>query len=96
MKKVIAVVLAVVLVLTLPFCAGAEEITDHQSIQEQSGAQEKKSLDDILGRGVLRVGTAGDYQPMSYLDPETNTYVGFDAELADQYIYQYIEEQDAA
>ena len=40
-------------------------------------------LDGIRARGVLRVGTAGDYQPMSYLDPETGTYVGFDAELAE-------------
>ena len=31
-------------------------------------------LDAIHKRGVLKVGTAGDYQPMSYLDPETNTY----------------------
>ncbi len=40
-------------------------------------------LEAILARGVLRVGTAGDYQPMSYLDPATNKYVGFDAELAE-------------
>ncbi|MBQ3277616.1 MAG: transporter substrate-binding domain-containing protein [Clostridia bacterium] len=40
-------------------------------------------LDGIRARGVLRVGTAGDYQPMSFLDPETGTYVGFDAELAE-------------
>ncbi len=40
-------------------------------------------VDAIKARGVLRVGTAGDYQPMSFLDPETNTYVGFDAELAE-------------
>ena len=33
--------------------------------------------------GALRVGTAGDYQPMSFLDPEPGTYVGFDAELAE-------------
>ena len=33
--------------------------------------------------GVLRVGTTGDYMPMSFLDPETNTYVGFDVELAE-------------
>ena len=39
--------------------------------------------DGIRERGVLRVGTAGDYQPMSYLDPETGKYVGFDAELAE-------------
>ena len=42
-----------------------------------------RSADEVRSRGVLRVGTAGDYQPMSYLDPETNTYVGFDAELAE-------------
>ena len=40
-------------------------------------------LESIRERGVLRVGTAGDYQPMSYLDPATGTYVGFDAELAE-------------
>jgi len=51
-----------------------------------SGAEEAPEtgvLREIKERGVLRVGTAGDYQPMSYLDPETNEYVGFDAELAE-------------
>ena len=37
------------------------------------------ALKAILERGVLRVGSTGDYNPMSYLDPETNRYVGFDA-----------------
>ena len=41
------------------------------------------ALAAIKERGILRVGTAGDYQPMSYLDPETRRYVGFDAELAE-------------
>ncbi len=41
------------------------------------------ALQEIRARGVLRVGTAGDYQPMSYLDPESGVYVGFDAELAE-------------
>lgn len=40
------------------------------------------SPEAIKKRGVIRVGTAGDYQPMSYFDPNTETYVGFDAELA--------------
>ena len=40
-------------------------------------------VSEIISRGVLRVGTAGDYQPMSYLDPETQTYVGFDTELTE-------------
>lgn len=33
--------------------------------------------------GILRVGTAGDYKPMSFLDPETGEYWGFDAALAE-------------
>lgn len=44
---------------------------------------ESDILTEIRERGVLRVGTAGDYQPMSYLDQETGTYIGFDAELAE-------------
>ncbi len=48
-----------------------------------AGETAPRSLEEIRASGVLRVGTAGDYQPMSYLDPETNTYVGFDAELAE-------------
>ena len=51
--------------------------------KEQEEAFGVTALDRIRQSGVLRVGTAGDYQPMSYLDPETNTYVGFDAELAE-------------
>ena len=47
------------------------------------GAALAETPDGIRERGVLRVGTAGDYQPMSYLDPETGKYVGFDAELAE-------------
>ena len=43
----------------------------------------ENTLNTIRERGVLRVGTAGDYQPMSYLDTKTNTYVGFDAEIAE-------------
>lgn len=41
------------------------------------------ALAEIRSRGVLRVGTTGDYQPMSYLDPGTGSYVGFDAELTE-------------
>ena len=41
------------------------------------------ALQAIMERGVLRVGSTGDYNPMSYLDPETNRYVGFDAALAE-------------
>lgn len=41
------------------------------------------TLREIRDRGVLRVGTTGDYQPMSFLNPETGEYEGFDAALAE-------------
>ena len=41
------------------------------------------ALRAVRARGVLRVGTTGDYCPMSYLNPETRAYEGFDAALAE-------------
>ena len=33
-------------------------------------------LEDIEARGVIRIGTTGDYIPMSYLNPKTGKYEG--------------------
>ena len=41
------------------------------------------ALAAVKARGVLRVGTTGDYRPMSYPDPKTGEYWGFDAALAE-------------
>ncbi len=43
----------------------------------------RDSLSAVRSRGVLLVGATGDYRPMSYLEPETGKYVGFDAALAE-------------
>lgn len=40
-------------------------------------------LEDTLARGTIRIGTTGDYIPMSYLNPETGKYEGIDAELSE-------------
>lgn len=39
-------------------------------------------LEDIAARGSIRIGTTGDYIPMSYLNPATGEYEGIDAELS--------------
>lgn len=63
--------------------------TSDAAIRKQEGNTSEAAvpdltkLDEIQERGVLKVGTAGDYQPMSCLDPVTGSYVGFDAELAE-------------
>ena len=41
------------------------------------------SLEQIREEGLLRVGTTGDYQPMSFLDLATNEYVGFDVAIVE-------------
>jgi cyclohexadienyl dehydratase len=45
-------------------------------------AQETR-LDEIIKRGTLRVGTTGDYLPFTSLDKATETYRGFDIDMAE-------------
>ena len=45
-------------------------------------AAEGSRLDEILARGVLRVGTTGDYRPFTALDKASGAYSGFDIDLA--------------
>ncbi len=40
------------------------------------------SLDKILQKGIIRVGTTGDFSPFSYQSDETISYQGIDIELA--------------
>ena len=47
-------------------------------------AQTKSKLAQILERGTLRVGTTGDFNPMSIKDTTTNTLTGFDVEAMTQ------------
>jgi cyclohexadienyl dehydratase len=47
-------------------------------------AQGKSRLQTILERGTLRVGTTGDFNPMSVRDTTTNAYRGFDIEAMEQ------------
>jgi len=42
------------------------------------------SLQTVRQRGVLLVGSTGDYKPMSFRDPVTGQYWGFDAALTEE------------
>ena len=44
-------------------------------------AAAQSSLKDILDGGVLRVGTTGDWNPMTMRDPATNSYTGYDIDV---------------
>lgn len=44
-------------------------------------AQAESTLKDILSNGVLKVGTTGDWNPMTMKDPATNSYTGYDIDV---------------
>jgi len=44
-------------------------------------AQAASALQDILSNGVLKVGTTGDWNPMTMKDPATNGYTGYDIDV---------------
>ena len=48
------------------------------------GTPSQDALAAVRARGVLRVGATGDYKPMSFRDPATGQYWGFDAALAEE------------
>jgi len=44
-------------------------------------AQAQSALNEILNDGVLKVGTTGDWNPMTVRDPASNSYKGFDIDI---------------
>ena len=44
-------------------------------------AHAESALQDILSKGVLKVGTTGDWNPMTVKDPATNAYKGYDIDI---------------
>jgi len=47
-----------------------------------TNAQAESRLQKILNSGELKVGTTGDFNPMTVKDPATNSYKGFDIDVA--------------
>ncbi len=49
-----------------------------------ASAQAQSALNKILDGGTLKVGTTGDWNPMSLRDPATNSYKGFDIDVMNE------------
>ena len=47
-------------------------------------ANAQSALNEILNSGVLKVGTTGDWNPMTVRDPATNSYQGFDIDIMNE------------
>ncbi|MGR3504198.1 transporter substrate-binding domain-containing protein [Pseudaestuariivita sp.] len=51
------------------------------SVALSTSAMAQSALNEILDSGVLKVGTTGDWNPMTLRDPATNSYKGFDIDV---------------
>ena len=65
------------LALTVCLLAAAALATAFSPARAQQ-PQMSALLDQIVQRGVLRIGTTGDYKPFTYKDPATGKFEGFD------------------
>jgi len=79
MKPIRIVTLTIVALAVAVGLLGCSEPESETSAGNQS--RSTTLLDEILERGVLRVGTTGDFNPISYRDPDTNQRAGFDIDL---------------
>ncbi len=72
--------LAAVVAALLLSCAEPAHDSTGTAVTAAQRLGEQSSLQRILERGVLRVGTTGDFS-MSFIDPETGERGGYDIEL---------------
>jgi len=63
-----------ILVMTSLFCL---------AVAFPASAEESR-VQSILQKKEIRIGTSGDYQPFSYLNPKNNQYEGMDIEMANK------------
>jgi len=61
-------------------CGGSSDAGTEKP-EDASQNETSTTLDQILRRGTIRVGTTGDFNPMSFRDPDTGEYSGFDIDL---------------
>ena len=66
MKRIIAIILVFVMMLSFSACGGNAEVT----------------VESIRERGVLRVGVKDSLIGMGYLNPETGEYEGLEIDIA--------------
>jgi cyclohexadienyl dehydratase len=79
----LAPLLLVVALLTAAAAQAQQSTPFGQFLSSVAQPQQPAShLDQIAQKGVLRVGTTGDFKPFSYLNPTTNAFEGHDIDAA--------------
>jgi len=72
-KQLISILFVLILALGMVGCGVSGRTAD---------VSKTPTVDRIQQRGTLLIGTTGDYRPLSYKEPETGAYWGFDLDIA--------------
>ena len=79
MKKLLALVLAMAMAISMVACGGGAE-------------EEKSTIDKILEQGFITMATSPDFAPSEFKDPITGEIMGTDIEYG-KYVAQYISDK---
>ena len=79
MKKLLALVLAMAMAISMVACGGAEEET-------------KSTIDKILDQGYITMATSPDFAPSEFKDPITGEVMGTDIEYG-KFVAKYISDK---
>lgn len=83
MKKLLAMLLAGTMAVSLAACGGSGTSAQSTSQDEGTEAEAPAGNEEAEGQ-TFTVGFDAEYPPYGYLDVETNDYTGFDLELAEE------------
>ena len=85
MKKVISLLLALVMALSLVACGAKNDTKTDDTANPDGEATPTNALEQIKADGVLTVARSPDFSPMEFVDSSKtgqDQYVGFDVTLA--------------
>ncbi|MDA3939062.1 MAG: transporter substrate-binding domain-containing protein [Spirochaetia bacterium] len=76
-QRILGIAVIMVLLIFANSCTAGSGGKTESAITDNK----KSTLQTILERGTIRVGTTGDFNPMSFKDPATGEYAGHDIEM---------------
>ncbi len=79
-QRFIGIIIVMILLIVSVSCS----VKTEQNAEGAVTQNDRSTLQTILERGTIRVGTTGDFNPMSFKDPETGEYAGHDIEMVKQ------------
>jgi len=79
-QRILGIAVILILLIITAACTANTDAKTEGTVTDKN----RSTLQTILERGTIRVGTTGDFNPMSFKDPATGDYAGHDIEMVKQ------------